>query len=172
MIIPEYLNDFIEPFWDGSYKSLNYIQESFNDTDSLIQWRKQGYRDPFTGYMCDMRSPQPEWNNQFVEYFSKKGWKNIGTSYYRMDTGVVLPTHKDLYKKYVDLFELKGCEQSIRRAIVFLENWQPGHYAEYADKPYVNWSKGDVVIWHYDLPHMAANLGLTPRYTLQITGHI
>jgi hypothetical protein len=26
--------------------------------------------------------------------------------------------------------------------------------------------------WTYDTPHMAANIGLEPRYTLQITGHI
>jgi hypothetical protein len=31
---------------------------------------------------------------------------------------------------------------------------------------------GDVVVWPYDTPHMAANMGLIPRYTLQITGHI
>jgi hypothetical protein len=28
------------------------------------------------------------------------------------------------------------------------------------------------VEWQYDAPHMAANMGIEPRYTLQITGHI
>jgi hypothetical protein len=162
----------IDPFWDREYRFLYYIHESFNDVDSLNRWRNLGYSGLFTGAMCDMRSRQPSWNSKFIEYFSKLGWNNIGTSYYRMDTGTVLPTHSDLYTKYIDLFDLHNKKTSIFRAIVFLEDWQSGHYAEYNNQPYVNWKAGDCVYWQYDLPHMAANIGIAPRYTLQITGHI
>lgn len=160
------------PFWNDDYKNLDYINEPFNDTEQTQAWLAQGYANKFTGDMCDMRSQQPEWNQRFVEIFAGLGWKDIGTSYYRMNTGTVLPTHSDLYKKYIELFELQGQEHTIRRAIIFLEDWQPGHYAEYMDQAFVNWRAGSVVEWTYDTPHMAANLGLTPRYTLQITGHI
>jgi hypothetical protein len=119
-----------------------------------------------------MRSQQPQWNNQFIDIYSAKGWKNIGTSYYRMMPGTILPTHSDLYKKYVSIFGLRGKESNIKRAVVFLEPWQPGHYAEYCNAPFTNWQAGDTVEWNYDAPHMAANVGLVPRYTLQITGHI
>jgi hypothetical protein len=70
------------------------------------------------------------------------------------------------------LFDLKGQEHTIHRAIVFLEDWASGHYLEIDGEPIIKWTAGDVVIWCYDTPHMAANMGLTPRYTLQITGHI
>jgi len=53
-----------------------------------------------------------------------------------------------------------------------LEDWKPGHYLEVNGKPYVNWQAGDTVEWAYDTPHMAANIGLEDRYTLQITGHL
>jgi hypothetical protein len=89
-----------------------------------------------------------------------------------MSTGTILPTHGDLYLRYVDLFNLKGQEQRIRRAIVFLEDWKPGHYFEGNNDAKVNWRAGDVVEWCYDAPHLAANLGLEPRYTLQITGWV
>jgi hypothetical protein len=89
-----------------------------------------------------------------------------------MSTGTVLPTHGDIYLRYISLFNLQGKEHTIRRAVVFLEDWQPGHYSEQVDKPYVNWQAGDTVEWAYDTSHMAANLGLAPRYTLQLTGHI
>jgi hypothetical protein len=55
---------------------------------------------------------------------------------------------------------------------VFLEDWKSGHYFEGNDVAKVNWRAGDVVEWQYDASHMAANLGLEPRYTLQITGWI
>ena len=161
----------LSKFWDEEYKTLNYIREPFNDSDSVTTWVTQSYSGPFTGHMCDMRSTQPSWNYRFINIFESKGWKDVGTSYYRMDTGTVLPDHKDLYKKYIELFNLQGQENWIYRAIIFLEDWQSGHYAEYDYNPFVNWRAGDCVIWHYDTPHMAANLGLLPRYTLQITGH-
>lgn len=159
-------------FWDDEFKHLEYINEPFNDTENTRQWIEQGYPPKFTGDMCDMRSQQPSWNQKFVEHFTQLGWKDIGTSYYRMNTGTVLPTHGDLYLKYIDLYKLHDCKQTIRRAIVFLEDWKSGHYFEGRGTPITNWNAGQVVQWTYDTPHMAANIGIDPRYTLQITGHI
>lgn len=162
----------LEVFWDNEYKKLNYIQEPFNDPVSINQWLGQGYSPKFVGEMCDMRSLQPSWNHKFIEHFAQLGWKDIGTSYYRMSTGTILPVHGDLYKKYIELFNLQGQEQTIRRALVLLEDWKSGHYLEIMGSPIVDWKAGTVVEWTYDTPHMAANIGLEDRYTLQITGHI
>jgi len=162
----------LHPFWDQTYADLHYSNESFNDPEQVCEWRGQGYANRFTGDMCDMRHAQPTWNQRFIDIFAGRGWHDIGTSYYRMGTGTVLPTHKDRYVKYISLFGLRGREHTIRRAIVFLEDWQLGHYAEYGCQAFVNWRAGAVVEWCYDAPHMAANLGPTPRYTLQITGHV
>ncbi|CAB4163587.1 hypothetical protein UFOVP1146_118 [uncultured Caudovirales phage] len=162
----------LSKFWDDEFKSLKYINEEFNDVEKLLLWKEQGYSSKVTGDMCDMRDQQPSWNWKFIKHYAALGWKDIGTSYYCMTTGTVLPTHGDLYLRYISLFNLQGKEHTIRRAVVFLEDWQPGHYSEQLDKPYVNWQAGDTVEWAYDTSHMAANLGRTPRYTLQITGHV
>ena len=119
-----------------------------------------------------MRNTQPSWNEQFIDFFTTLGWQDIGTSYYRMDPGSSLPEHIDTYKKYIELFDLKGQESKIRRAVIFLDPWQSGHYAECDGVPYTDWIAGFTLIWSWDAPHIAANLGMTPRYTLQITGHI
>jgi len=159
-------------FWDDEFQKLDYVNEPFNDPQTVADWCAQGFDNRFTGDMCDMSRPQPSWNSQFVDIFRKQGWQDIGTSYYRMMPGTILPTHSDLYVKYIKMFGLEGREHTIRRAVIFLEDWQPGHYAEYQDQPFVNWRAGEVVEWTYDTPHMAANMGPTPRYTLQITGHL
>jgi len=161
----------IPAFWNDEYKYLNYINETFNDIDNLNLWRSLGFADKFTGDMCDMRSAQPTWNQTIVDVFSQMGWQDIGTSYYRMMPGTILPTHGDLYKKYIQLFGLEGQEHTVCRAVIFLEDWQSGHYFEGNGVPYTNWRAGDTVEWRYDTPHMAANMGFTSRYTLQITGH-
>jgi hypothetical protein len=167
MAIPDFKMDIV----DDSFKSLDYEIEPFNSPLEVDLWISQGYGNKFTGAMCDMRKPQPTWVSDFVEHFEILGWKNVGTSFYRMDTGTVLPLHSDTYKRYIALHNLQGNESSIHRAIIFLEDWASGHYLEINGRGITNWTAGDVYTWNYDAPHMAANLGLTPRYTLQITGH-
>jgi len=162
----------LEVFWDDEYKGLDYIYEPFNDPESVNQWINQGYQSKICGAMADMRHRLPSWNHKFIEYYEDLGWRNVGVSYYRMSTGTVMPVHSDLYKRYVELFDLKGREHLIRRALVLLEDWKSGHYLEVMNRPIVNWSAGHVVEWTYDTPHMAANIGLENRYTLQITGHL
>lgn len=162
----------LDPWWDDEYKQLDYQQEDFNNPMDVSNWTTMGYKCNFTGAMCDMRKSQPSWNYKFIDYFAKLGWRDIGTSYYRMDTCTILPVHQDTYKRYIELFDLQGQEHKIRRAIVFLEDWASGHYIEIKGKPVVGWRSGFTTIWAYDEPHMAANIGLTPRYTLQITGHV
>ena len=160
----------ISPFWDDEYKQLDYQKEKFNDPLTVIEWQDAGFRGPFGGWMCDMRRVQPSWNQKFIDFFSD--WQDVGTSYYRMDPGSSLPTHVDTYRRYIELFGLKGRESTIRRAVIFLEPWQSGHYAECNNHGYVNWIAGFTLVWDWDSPHLAANFGTTPRYTLQITGHV
>ena len=54
--------------------------------------------------------------------------------------------------------------------MIFLENWKSGHYFEIDGVPITNWTKGEYIFWEGDTPHMAANMGIEPRYTMQITG--
>ena len=161
----------LEVFWDNEFKNLTYINEPFNDPLSVGQWLSQGYHSKITGDLCDMRHTLPSWNHKFLELYKSMGWKDVGVAYYRMPTGTVMPNHSDLYKRYVEVFNLQGREHTINRALVLLEDWKSGHYLEVMGKPVVDWLAGTVVEWTYDTPHMAANIGLEYRYTLQITGH-
>jgi len=161
----------VPAFWDDEFKHLDYRNETFNDSASIDDWMSLGFANKFTGDMCDMRSTQPSWNNVIVEVFAQMGWQDIGTSYYRMAPGTILPTHQDLYTKYINLFDLQGKEHTIHRAVIFLQEWQSGHYLEICGEPITKWRAGDTVEWCYDTPHLAANMGTTARYTLQVTGH-
>ena len=163
----------IDPFWDNEYKKLIYKLEPFNNPDDLEKWQRQGYVHPvshYTGLLCDMRNKQPSWNNKIINWFSEEfKVSDIGTSYYKMGTGVILPVHGDIYKKYRKLF---NCNlNDIVRVIVMLEDWKSGHYFEIGKQSQANWQAGDYFWWTGDTPHMAANIGIDKRYTLQLTGH-
>ena len=170
MVIPERNNwnlGFIaDPWWSG-YQNLGYINEPFNDHESEAQWRALGYSQTrFTGDLYDMRDTEPDWIDAFRKVFP---WQHWAWSVYRMNPGTVLPNHSDLYVRYRKIYGIDDVE-SIWRAVVFLEDWQSGHYFEIDDTPVTEWVRGEYAIWRGSTTHLAANMGQTPRYTLQITG--
>jgi hypothetical protein len=172
MATPAVIEYHINKFWDDEFKNIDYVQEPFNDSVSVAAWLSQGYSTKICGDLADMRHRLPSWSNRFIDIYSAMGWKDIGIAFYRMRTGTVMPVHQDLYLRYIDVFDLQGQEHQIRRALLLLEDWKPGHYLEVNGKAYVNWQAGKTVEWYYDVPHSAANIGLEDRYSLQITGHI
>lgn len=156
----------IDPWWTD-HRDLPYINEPFNDPQSLNHWIALGYtQTKFTGDMYDMRHPEPHWIQGFRNHFA---WKHFSWSVYKMTPGCVLPNHADLYVRFIGLHDIAD-PQKIYRAVIFLEDWQSGHYFEIDGRPITCWKAGDTVTWNYDVMHLAANIGMTDRYTLQITG--
>jgi hypothetical protein len=163
----------IQPFWDDQYRRLNYTKKAFNNPEDMVRWRQEGYThsdELFTGYLCDMNSPLPNWTAQLINWFADYfGVTDIGCSYYRMTTGTVLPLHSDTYNMYRQMF---GCEtKNIIRALVMPEAWASGHYLEIGNTLIPAWHPGSFYWWEGNTPHMAANIGVADRYTIQLTGH-
>ena len=155
------------PFWELLHRDLPYINEPFNNDQDVQKWQALGYTQTrFTGDMYDMRFVEPDWMAPVREFLPMKNW---AWSLYRMRPGDVLPNHSDAYVRYRDIYGVQDIA-SIRRYVIFLEDWQSGHYFEIDDVAVTNWRAGEGVYWHGDTPHLAANMGATPRYTLQITG--
>lgn len=88
-----------------------------------------------------------------------------------MTPGCVLPMHSDTYNRYKLIHGLESTH-SVARVIVYLEDWNSGHYTEMNGEPLTQWRAGDWICWRDDFPHLAANMGKTDRYTLQLTGTV
>ena len=167
-----YKKGHVVPQWSSEiFMNLPWCHEPFNDSTQKLKWIAAGYRPvESTGAWVDIS------NDLFPQVIKNQfgGWNNlndIGLTIYKMKTDEVLPVHFDTYKYYRSLFHL-GENVDVVRTIVFLEDWDSGHYIEVDGEPYVGWQAGDWITWTNDTPHMAANIGLDPRYTLQITGWI
>lgn len=153
--------------WSGAYKNLTYINEPFNDPVSLKEWRDLGYtQTKFTGDMYDMRQEEPKWMFAITEAFP---WRHFSWSVYRMNPGTTLPMHGDTYARFRELHNWTG---DVHRAVVYMEDWQSGHISEIEDTVITGWKAGDYIVWKNDTQHLAANVGKTSRYTLQVTGVI
>ena len=65
--------DHIYPVWRDAYENLMFINEPFNDSSSLQEWRNLGYtQTKFTGDLYDMRQEEPEWMHLIRNVFD---WK-------------------------------------------------------------------------------------------------
>jgi len=157
----------IDPWWNTDYINLPYVNEPFNDPAALDRWKKKGWtQTKFTGDIYDMRNPEPGWIDGFRKYFP---WDHFSWAVYRMTPGVIIPEHSDTFAKFKKIHNIKNFDQ-IFRAVIFVENWKQGHYLDIDGTPITEWKAGDTIIWKYNLPHTAANIGSDDRYTIQITG--
>tara|TARA_A100001015_G_scaffold165384_1_gene183832 strand:- start:25 stop:591 length:567 start_codon:yes stop_codon:yes gene_type:complete len=83
--------------------------------------------------------------------------------------GLILPWHKDNYPTYAR--NKKAEVENIARIMIFLHDPAPGHQLWIEDK-FCSGPAGSWFSWHGATKHMAANLGETDRYVLQITGKV
>lgn len=157
----------LTPFWNMTeIENLPFSKQPIKDYE-IDTWRSWGYtHDTFSGDMYSNPNPVPKFTEQL-------GWqlglRNCGFNFYRMKTLDIMPEHVDHFETYMRVFPSVRLEH-IRRVILFLEDWKPGHYFEYNKRGFVNWRAGDFVMWKPDMPHAASNIGTEYRYTLQITG--
>lgn len=88
----------------------------------------------------------------------------------RQDPGQILPWHVDRF------FYLKNrFPKDIRpvwRFLLFLSDWEIGHIVQVKNTVYTNWKQGDVIVWQPDSYHLSANVGLSTKWTCNITGFL
>ncbi len=160
----------VDPWWSNEHTLLDYTRPvKFNNAKMLEEWKNSGYacNDSTFGSIYSEPLIMPSITSKFCSMFE---WNNISMAFFKMETGDILPTHSDYYTFYKNLYSIKKLE-NIHRCIIFLEDWNNGHYFDITGTGIVNWKKGDYVTWNGDVQHMAANIGTSVRYTLQITGH-
>jgi len=153
-------------FWVDDFKNLSFTKQPVTD-EEIKTWEDMGYDHvkSFSGSMYDSRNPMPNWVSTLDQMF---GLYNQAYTFYRMDTLEIMPKHVDHYRTYCRLNNTTP--DKVCRVIMMLEDWKPGHYFELDGVGYVNWKAGDWFKWRGDVPHAASNIGVEPRYTLQITG--
>ena len=163
----------INPAWqepgEWHYTNLPTIYKLFNDPVSLAEWRQLGYTHKlFTGEIYDMNNPEPPWMKSVRTALP---WKYFSWSIHFMMPGRVIPEHGDTYVTFKRVHNLEDTV-NIHRALIFMDDWQSGHIFEVNKAPVLNYKAGDYVVWKNDTLHLAANVGKTHRYSLQITGVI
>jgi hypothetical protein len=87
--------------------------------------------------------------------------------------GNVITMHRDTFFKINNQYP-NDTRKKVR-ANIYLEDWAPGHFINYQDEnkqwqTSTHWQAGEGFVWDSEHLHLSANAGLTPKYTLQVSG--
>jgi hypothetical protein len=96
-------------------------------------------------------------------------------SFHIQRPGQFLMYHHDLYYAIIRDKdpELAWKPEKLRRFVVFMEDWKPGHVWIVGNTHYSHWKAGECITWSWvDMPHGTANIGMDPRYSLHLTGYM
>lgn len=108
-----------------------------------------------------------DWENQVIEQLPLD---HAVATLTRQDPGQILPWHYDRFFMLKRLFP--NDSRPIIRFLLFLEDWKMGHVLQVGNSMLTHWTRGDVVVWRPNQYHVSANIGLTTKWTCNITGFL
>ena len=157
--------------WDKlKHQTLDYSIEWWKDYESeqYQTWITAGHSpEVLTFNLHRFKDGLPDWCLYLSNYFTHL--KHVNYCMHQVPPGKYTPSHVDHYNYYFKNFNIQHSDQIVRH-IIFLEDWQDGHFLTVEDKIYSNWKSGDIAHWSGQARHAPINIGLTNRYTLQVTG--
>ena len=103
-----------------------------------------------------------------VHEFCRTLFPRYSVGIMKQPPGQTLPSHEDTFYKFAKTHDIDPYECC--RVNIFLEDWCSGHYFEINENPVLHWKRGDAIIIERDEPHLSGNMGLTTKYTMQVTG--
>lgn len=156
--------------WNNNHKNLEYTLDFLKDQLLLDIWEQSGIEKNQTAiYLHQMTQPY-QWMNNIVKQVNEKfNLSHCSYAFHKLKPGNFLAMHSDKFSFFKKTYNITE-ENKIRRIIIFLEDGQDGHILIVNNNCYINWKKGEYVSWTGSDLHLAANLGICDRYTLQITG--
>jgi hypothetical protein len=163
-------DNFFNINWVDQHKNLEYKIDYFKDAETLKLWQDSGIDKTQTKiYLHQIKKPYVwmfDLINQVNNFFNIS---NCSYAFHKITPGNFLLMHSDKFDFFKKKFNIQEIHK-IQRIIIFLEKGDPGHILIVNDKCFMNWKRGEYASWIGGTPHLAANLGTTDRYTLQITG--
>lgn len=111
----------------------------------------------------------------YKELGEKLGMEVITVSTILQPPGNVVTLHRDTFFKIKNMYP-EDTRTKVR-ANIYMQDWAPGHFINYQDKDKqwqtsTHWSQGDGFVWDSNHLHLSANAGLTPKFTMQVSGFL
>lgn len=151
-ITDELLSELLDP----TVGELTPVTQDHYTDHQYLYWKSQGFncdRIRFTFIFQDHLKQQLTLPTFF---------KNVKEFWFsRLMPGDIIPCHSDKFKYDVD---------KIKRYWMAMQDYTPGHVFIYENQIFANYKKGDVFLFESpESMHAAANIGFSPKLTLQVS---
>ena len=96
-------------------------------------------------------------------------------SFHIQRPGQILMMHHDIYSAVIrdKDQELAWKPEKLKRFVIFMEDWKPGHIWAVGNTTWSHWRAGECITWnHNDMPHATCNLSSKSRYSVHLTGYL
>jgi hypothetical protein len=145
--------------WDENGK--NYLK-------SLANFEKWGYTSHNTK-SWETTSIKPKlnmnWENKII---SKLPLYESVSRPTLQKPGNIMPWHQDNFAYFKH--EYSNLYEYVVRFIVFQADWDLGHFIQSGNSIISHWKAGDVIVWYPDRWHLSANIGISDKWTQNVTG--
>lgn len=174
----------VEKTWNN--QSINDIEKSVSKKSQrqldIMKGQRQeklqaGYAPEQPMYRIHNCSP----DSVFLKFAEHLGLEHSLARYHVQFPGEVTAWHTDIFSPshefladdtdHMDEASV-GKDKNIRRVLIALQSWQPGHMMQFGKTFWIDWYPGDVISWEYGVPHGSANMGYQPRISVSITGKV
>lgn len=153
--------------WGEKHRHLKYSHDTFKDKIQESTWLESGHCHDALSIELHVVLDPYDWMSYLTNYFDDLD--HVSFCFSKFKPGQYFPMHQDRYGFFSKKYGINDPNQ-VWRYILFLEDSKPGHILQVGEDIYYQWKAGDCVKWQGTTPHLAANLGIEDRYTLQITG--
>jgi hypothetical protein len=129
-----------------------------------------GYKKTQTEYIQIFSNDYPDLFKKFIKISNL----DLATSsIIKQYPGNIIPWHYDTHVTFKNLLKKKNINnKKIIRYMVFLTDWDWGHYFCVGNSIAHQWKAGDIITWEPHIHHCGSNSGMSPKITLNITGLI
>ena len=140
--------------------------------EKIQSYKSWGYKKENTKFF---RAFSEDYKKVFQKFINFSGLKFATSSIIKQPPGNTIPwhydTHINFYKKLKQK-KLKIKKKEIIRYMIFLEDWDWGHFFCVGSSLMNKWKKGDIITWDPIIHHSGSNGGMKPKVTMNITGII
>ena len=135
----------------------------------IQSFRDWGFKKEQTEYIQIFSKDYP---NLFEKFIKISGLAHATSSLIKQYPGNIIPWHYDTHITFKNKIEKKENlkNKKILRYMVFLTDWDWGHYFCVGNNVVHQWIAGDIITWDPIVHHCGSNAGMTPKITLNITG--
>ena len=167
-----------EKFWHYDYdtETIYHSTDNVNDApireQALLALRNNTHTAENSQYFKCANEDFGEWEEPLRKLFPNLKPETMGISLFIQPPGHTIWSHVDTYSSFIRRVGGKPDYSRLRRYMVFVRDWDFGHFFHYGNHCFNQWRAGECWDLTPGVYHGSANAGVSPKLTIHWSGEL